>query len=169
MNLVSNLKQKIKRKYKMKKCAVVYTKNKTNEEYWALSVDEKGCTYCLRQKITSIPQSHNDATEFYGKNRIKQAQNRINTDKKYRKWYGYTANIIEYEREPEWYFELCFVLKNMGDKCFSEVRKHFPLDKNINYKIREGYNRPLIDDLPLEELERYYAWRKNRYRGKKKV
>ena len=154
----------------MKKYAIVYKKNSTGEEFWSSGVDEKGCTYCLRPKTTDIPTSHIDATEFYGKHAKQDAQDRINNDIKHRKWcYAYSATIIEYDREPEWYFEIQYVLRHQyQDGYFDEVRKNFPLDSNVKYELRKGHSRPFINDLDLPELIRYYNWRKEHYKGKLK-
>ena len=78
-----------------------------------------------------------------------------------------TAEIIKFEAEPNWYFEIWYVLQNQyNDGRFQEVRKGFKLDPEITYEIEPGHKRPLIGHLPLDELERYYKWRKTHYKGK---
>ena len=155
----------------VRKYAIVYRKDSTGEEFWASSFDENGCPYCLRPKTTDIPTSHIDATEYYGKHAYRSAQKTIDNDVKHKKWYyGYTPKIIEYDREPEWYFEIQYVLKHQyHDGYFDEVRKSFPLNPEIEYEIRKGHSRPLIDDLDLPELIRYYNWRKEHFKGKVKL
>lgn len=154
----------------MKKCAIVYTDRETGEQWWSCSVDENGATYCLVKKTTPIPPDHCQATEFYGKNRLKQAQKIINNDLKFNKiWtFSRTAEIVEYDRDPEWYFEIQYVLSNAyNDRPNSPVRKGYRISadaKNLTYRPKN--TRPLISDLPLEELERYYKWRKQNFKGK---
>lgn len=148
----------------MKKCAVVYTDRETGEQWWSCSGDENGATYYLVKKTTPIPPDHYHATEFYGKNRLKQAQKRINNDLKFNRiWtYSRTAEIVEYDRDPEWYFEIQYVLSvAYNDRPNSPVRKGFKISGDAKYNTR-----PLIGDLPLEELERYYEWRKQNFKGK---
>lgn len=99
----------------MKKCAVLYTSTLTGEQRWALSYDEHGGSYYLRPRTTVIPRDHTDATEFYGKNREKRAKQMINNDKKWHKWYGWVASIIEYDSDPHGYFELQYVLANQNE------------------------------------------------------
>lgn len=153
----------------MKKCAVVYTDNDTGEQFWACSFDENGATYRLVKRTTPFPQSHHEATEFYGKDRLKQAQKLIDKDLKFNKLWTYsrTAEVIEYDRAPDWYFEIQYVLsKAYNDKPYSPVRKGFMLNPEVEYSTdRPASDRPLITDLPLEELERYYEWRKQNFKG----
>lgn len=122
------------------------------------------------ERTTPFPQSHYQATEFYGKDRLKRAQKLIDNDLKYKKWlvYSKTAEIIEYDRDPEWYFEIQYVLSNAyNDRPYSPVRKGFKLNPEIEYSTdRPASARPFIEDLPLEELERYYEWRKQNFKGK---
>lgn len=151
----------------MKKCAIVYKNRTSGKEFWAKSVDENGATYCLVLKNSDIPSDHHCASEFYGKNRLKRAQERIERDIKLRRFPGYEGRIIEYDDEPEWYFEIWYVLKHAyGDSDMQEVRKGFPLDPDIDYRLFNGHKRPLIHDLELDELQRYYKWRKLHYKGK---
>ena len=150
----------------MKKCAVVYKDESTGEEYWSCSVDERGATYCLCKRKTAVPR-HQEASVFYGTKRLERAQARIDKDTKLRSWPGRTGYIVEYEGEPEWYFELWYVLEHAyGDRSMGEVRKSFPLNPDITYKVRSGHSRPLIYDLTLEELQRYYEWRRSHFNGK---
>lgn len=152
----------------MRKCAIAYHRESDGEQFWSNSVNEKGQTYCLCKRTTTFP-THTEATEFYGKNRRKQAQKRIDNDARDWRFTGYTPEIVEYESEPVWYFQLLYVLEHAyGDKAFDEVRKGFPLDKSIEYKLMPGHDRPVLDHLELSELERYYAWRKANYKGKRK-
>ena len=157
----------------MKKYSILYTHKRTGEQFWSSSDDGRGGSYSLHRKSNEIPSSK-EATAFYGKRAIEHANKRILNDQKFFESYNYKglyydAEIIEYEAEPEWYFELWYVLEYAyGQSPMKEVLKSFPLDKNIDYKLRPGRTRPLIDDLPLEELERYYRWRKEHYKGTKK-
>jgi len=151
----------------MKKCAVLYTNTLTGEERWACSYDEHGCSYCLRPRISVIPRDHNDAAEFYGKNRKKRAIKMINNDQKFHRWYGWKASIIEYDGDPHWYFELQYVLANQyGNHFYEQVPKRFPLREDVKYRLVGSNTRPLICDLPLDELQRLYEWRKANYKGK---
>lgn len=156
----------------MKKYSVLYTRKETGEQFWSWSDDGRGGSYHLRRKLNEIPTRY-EAQVFYGENAIKRAKKRILADQKFGgfNFLGehYNAEVVEYEAEPEWYFELWYVLEYAyGQSSMKEVLKSFPLDKNIDYKLRPGHTRPLIDDLPLEELERYYQWRKKHYKGTKK-
>lgn len=153
----------------MKKCAIVYTDKITGVEYWSRSVDERGCTYCLCKRLSDIP-THAEATEFYGTNRLRNASRQIENDTKRNAWCGYSARIVEYESEPQWFFEIQYVLSHQfGDKWYQPVRSRFPLRDDIDYEIRGNNKRPMIGDLTLEELERYYAWRKAHYKGKRQI
>lgn len=149
----------------MKKCVVKVTHNSTGEVRYSFSCGDNNTSYKLTSDITQ-------AQKWYGKHMEKGAQERINADKK--QWYnfGNSYEIVYIEEEPHWYFELWYALRRgFGDSEYNEVRKGFPLDPNIQYKIRKewGKTRPLINDLPLEELQRYYKWRKEHYRGKPKA
>ena len=151
----------------MKKCAVVYVRQYTGKEYWADSVDERGCTYRLCPRTTDIPRNHYEAAEFYGKKRRQRAEKRIANDKKHQAWPGYSAYIIEYDREPEWRFELMYILEaQYGNRFHDEVPKRFPLRDDVKYRIWNGRTRPLICDLEEDELQRLYEWRKDHYKGK---
>lgn len=156
----------------MKKYSILYTNKRTGAQFWSFSNDGQGGSYRLVCKSNEIPSSK-EATAFYGKRAIERANKIILNDQKFGgyNWNGlyYDAKIIEYEAEPEWYFELWYVLEYAYSQSpMKEVLKSFPLDKNIDYKLRSGHTRPLIHDLPLEELERYYRWRKEHYKGTKK-
>lgn len=150
----------------MKKCAIVFTNRGTGEQFWGCSVDERGCTYCLRKRVSQIPKSHTEASEFYGNNRLKQAQRQIDANTKNRAWVGYTTEVIEYDREPEWYFEIRYVLEHAyKTRSHAPVPKTFSLRKDIDYRICDGQNRPFVCDLPLDELERLLEWRIAHFRG----
>ena len=151
----------------MKKCAIVYKDEQTGEEFWACSYDERGATYCLRKRKTVVPSNHYEATEFYGARRLERAQKQIERDAKLSAWTGRTGYVVEFEDEPEWYFELLYVLNHAyGDRGMSEVRKSFPLNPDVTYKVCPGHSRPFIQDLTLAELQRYYEWRKTHFKGK---
>lgn len=151
----------------MKKCAIIYKDKHTGKEFWSCSVDERGATYCLRARETTIPRNHHEASEFYGAKRFERARERIEKDTKLRAWPDRTGYIVEFEDEPEWYFELWYVLEHAyGDRIMSEVRKGFPLNPDVTYKVLPEHSRPFVGDLSLEELQRYYEWRKLHFRGK---
>lgn len=156
----------------MKKYSVLYTRKETGEQFWSWSDDGRGGSYQLRRKLNEIP-THYEAQVFYGENAIKRAKKRILADQKFGGFNfleeHYNAEVVEYEAEPEWYFELRDVLEYDYDQpSYKEVSENFPLDKNIIYELRPGHERPLIYDLSLEELERYYKWCKEHYKGTKK-
>lgn len=151
----------------MRKCSILFVRSDTGERYWGLSVSHNGCTYALHPATESQPSNHHEAQMWYGKYRNQQAQKQIENNKKHMSWPGYSMSIVEFDSEPEWYFELFYAISHMfGDKPNSEVRKRFPLDSGIEYQIRAGHTRPIISDLSLEELQRYYDWRKRHYKGK---
>jgi len=164
----------------MKKCAVVYTRESTGEQFWASSFDHNGNTYCLVPRKSETPQQSDYATEFYSDNRLKRAQDLIARDTQFvvnkrRKhkmlppWFGYIGEVIEYESEPHWYFQIWHELKHAyKTNPHYMVSTRFPLNPDVQYRMRNGYDRPFIEDLPLEELQRYYEWRKENYKGNRK-
>lgn len=153
----------------MKKCAIIYKNQYTGEEFWACSVGDHGTTYCLHPRKSEIPCNHHEASEFYGKHMLERAKKRIENDSKFHAWTGYLGSIKEYEREPEWFFELRYVLEHAyGDRSMSEVKKGFPLKPDVTYKICHGHSSPFVGDLELDELIRYYEWRKAHFKGKQR-
>lgn len=147
----------------MKKSVVKVTRKSTGEVWYSFSGTENNRSYKLTKDI-------NDAQQWYGSTITSGPQKRIEADKKdIFNALGNDYEIVYIEEEPKWYFQLQYAIRTLfKEKSFGEVKKSFPLNPDIKYKIRSewGYDRPLIDDLPLEELERYYKWRKENYRGK---
>lgn len=164
----------------MKKCAIVYTRESTGEQFWASSFDHNGNTYSLVPRKSETPQPSDYATEFYSDNRLKRAQDLIARDTQFRvdkrrrhqplpPWFGFVGEVVEYDAEPHWYFQLWYELKHAyKTNIYDMVSKRFPLNPEIKYKLRDGNDRPIIEELPLEELQRYYEWRKANYKGARK-
>ncbi len=153
----------------MKKYSVLYTRKSTGEQYWPSSYGDDGVSWAFNKRRSDYP-IHGEAIAFYGRDALRRAQKLIDRDRKARR-FGfegtYTVEIVEYEAEPEWYFEIRYALERAyGDRARSEVKASFPLKSDIDYKLWPGRKRPLIDDLDLPELQRYYEWRKENFKGK---
>lgn len=163
----------------MKKCAIVYTRKSTGEQFWASSFSD-GHTYQLVPRRSEFPRECDYAKEFYGDKRLEKARELIAIDTQFRvdkrrkhqllpPWFGYVGEVIEYDAEPRWYFQLWHELKHAyKTNIYDMVSKRFPLNPEIKYMLRNGNDRPIIEDLPLEELQRYYEWRKANYKGARK-
>lgn len=158
----------------LKKCEIRFIDKKSGAVFWANSVNDDNSTYRLVPGNMEMPPSKHG---FYGKNRIKRANDRISHNIKAHKWgflpdgsnSWYDVDVVEFSCEPVWYFEIRYVLeKEFGDGAFDPVRKGFKMNPQIHYEPYQLWHneRPYIAELPLEELERYYAWRKEHYRGK---